>query len=274
MRKELKNMGLAAVCGLSLMLAAVSAQPAPNVTIYGVTTDGKLVSFSSAKPDKLLKTPKLSGTQKGERLVGIDFRPSNKTLYGVSNQNRLYTINTTTGVATAVGTLTTTLTGRFYGVDFNPVPDRLRITDDTDQNLRANPSDATNVEDKKLVFAAADANKGKEPNVAASAYANNVAGAKSTTLYNIDSWENVLATQAPPNDGVLNTVGALGLNVTSNAGMDIITVGDADTALAALQTEGESRSKLYWINLKTGAATLIGKIGAGKPLVGIAISPN
>ncbi|MGI8997235.1 MAG: DUF4394 domain-containing protein, partial [Pyrinomonadaceae bacterium] len=194
--------------------------------------------------------------------------------YGVSNQNRIYTINTTTGAATAVGALTTALSGNSYGVDFNPVPDRLRITNEAAQNLRANPADATNVTDKPLAFAAADANNGKTANIAASAYTNNFAGAKATTLYNIDSAFDVLVTQNPPNDGVLNTVGKLGVNVTGNAGFDIVSSNDNNSALAALQIEGEKTSKLYAINLSTGAATLVGKIGGKNPLVGLAISPE
>ncbi|MGI8995950.1 MAG: DUF4394 domain-containing protein, partial [Pyrinomonadaceae bacterium] len=101
---------------------SVTAQVMQDMTVYGLTTAGELVKFRSSKPDKLMKMPKMSGMQADERLVGIDFRASNKMLYGVSNQNRIYTINTTTGAATAVGALTTALSGNSYGVDFNPVP--------------------------------------------------------------------------------------------------------------------------------------------------------
>lgn len=248
-----------------------NSQTTADKTIYGVTTTGELISFRSSAPNKLLKMPKISGMQSGERLVGIDFRPANKMLYGVTNQNRIYSINTSTGAVAAAGTLTTALSGTTHGVDFNPVPDRLRITNDADQNLRANPADATNVVDKPLTFNATDANKGANPNVVASAYTNNTAGTKTTTLYNIDSTLDVLLTQNPPNDGVLNTIGKLGINVTTNAGFDVISSGDNNTAFAALQIEGEKTSKLYSINLTTGAATLIGKIGGKNPLVGIAV---
>lgn len=270
MRGSLKNFILTGIFVVWATLAA-NAQTMSGM-IYGVTTTGELVSFSSSKPNKLIKTPKISGMPSGEKLVGIDFRPANKMLYGVTNQSRIYTINTATGAATSVGTLTTALEGSDYGVDFNPVPDRLRITNDAEQNLRANPADATNVTDKPLIFNAADANNGKNPNVVASAYTNNFAGTKATMLYNIDSTLDVLLTQNPPNDGVLNTVGKLGVNVTINAGFDIVSANDSNTAFAALQTEGEKTSKLYSVNLTTGAATLIGKIGAKNPLVGLAIS--
>lgn len=272
MRGNLKKIGLSAIFIMSAMLLAANAQTMPEMTVYGVTTAGELISFKSSRPGRLMKTPKMSGMQPGEKLVGIDFRPSNKMLYGVSNQNRIYTINTMTGAATAVGTLTTTLGGSSYGVDFNPVPDRLRITNDAEQNLRANPADATNVTDKPLAFNAADANKGHNANVVASAYTNNFAGATATMLYNLDSTLDVLLTQNPPNDGVLNTVGKLGVNITVNAGFDIVSSNNSNMALAALQINGEKTAKLYSINLTTGAATLVGKIGAKNPLVGLAVS--
>ena len=282
MAHTFKRAALPAVFILSAVIVSTltaRAQTTQDVTIYGVTTTGELVMFQSSKPNKLLKAPKLSGMQPGERLVGIDFRPSNKMLYGVSNQNRVYTINTATGAATAVGVLTTALQGGSFGVDFNPVPDRIRVTNDQEQNLRANPADGSNVADKPLAYAAADANKDQNPSVVASAYTNNIAGTKSTTLYNIDSALDALVTQNPPNDGTLNTVGKLGVNAAANAGFDITSGGDpagtmTNAAFAALQVEGEKTSRLYSINLTTGAATLIGKIGGKQPLVGIAISPG
>lgn len=256
----------------TLVLSAVSAaQTMPNMTLYAVTTTGEVISFESSTPGKLLKMPKLTGLAAGEKLIGIDFRPSNKMLYGVSSLSKVYTIDTATGAAAGVGTLTTALTaGALYGVDFNPVPDRIRITNDAEQNLRANPADAANVVDKPLVFAATDPNAGKNPSIAASAYTNNVAGTKTTTLYNIDYALDVLVTQNPPNDGILNTVGKLGVKTTGNAGFDIVSRNDTNSAIAALHLEGERASKLYSIYLKTGAATLIGKIGGNKIVIGLA----
>jgi len=259
---------------LSILFAATAAvsQSLPETTFFAVNTKGELVSFKSSKPSKMLKVPKLTGMQKAEWLVGIDFRASNKMLYGVTNQSRVYTINTTTGVATAVGNLTTMLTGEQYGVDFNPVPDRLRIISNTDQNLRANPADGVNVVDKPLLFAATDANNGKDPFVSASAYTNNFAGTKGTALYNIDSSIDALLLQNPPNDGVLNTVGPLGFKITANAGFDIVWSGEMNFGVAALQAENAKTSSLYWIDLKSGAAASIGKIGSKHPIVGLTAS--
>lgn len=263
-----------ALTAIMVLLTVVSnAQTLPEMTLYAVTTAGEMISFESTRPGRLLRTPKIKGLAAGEKLVGIDFRPANQMLYGVTNQSKIYTIDTATGAASAVGTLTTALTGAIsYGFDFNPVPDRIRISNDADQNLRANPADAVNVVDKPLVFAATDANTGKNPSIGAAAYTNNVAGAKATTLYNIDYALDVLLTQVPPNDGVLNTVGSLGVKITGNAGFDIVSRKDMNLAIAALQVEGEKTSKLYTIDLKTGAATLVGRIGVNKVVIGLTAS--
>jgi len=270
MRTRLRMIVLATAIMLSATAMSANSQVLPDTTLYAVTTTGEIISFQSSNPSRLAKTPKIKGLQAGEKLVGIDFRPSNRMLYGATDKSRIYSIDTATGTATAVGTLTTPLTGvAGYGFDFNPVPDRIRITNDAEQNLRANPADGANVVDKPLVFAATDANTGKDPNVAASAYTNNVAGAKVTMLYNIDHTLDVLLTQVPPNDGVLNTVGSLGVKTTANAGFDIISRKDQNVGIVALQLEGQRASTLYTIDLKTGAVTLVGKIGGNKVVIGI-----
>jgi len=73
-----------------------------------------------------------------------------------------------------------------------------------------------------------------------------------TTLYNLDLATDVLAVQAPPNDGILTTVGVLGFDATGAAGFDIATTGGA---FAALIGPDGPRHGLYSINLATGAAT-------------------
>ena len=68
----------------------------------------------------------------------------------------------------------------------------------------------------------------------AAAYTNNVAGATSTALYDLDTRRDLLVQQNPPNAGTLVTVGSLRLPVGSVAGFDIVTAGGTDTAYAAL----------------------------------------
>lgn len=257
--------GQVPLAGLAVETAVTS-----NFVVYGLTTGNSLVRFNSSRASTILSTVSITGLQSGENLLGIDFRPATGQLFGLGSLSRIYTINTQTGEATLVGGLTTPLVGTNFGFDFNPVPDRIRITSDLDQNLRANPNDGTNVVDGPLAYAVGDPNVGQNPNVVASGYTNSFAGATATTLYDIDSNLGILAVQNPPNNGTLNTVGRLGVNVTGEAGLDINP--GMNVALAALQVQGASNSSLYSINLTTGSAAIIGPIGSGIVIRDIAIA--
>lgn len=253
----------------SLSGFAIETGSTSNFVVYGLTTGNNLVRFNSSRANTILSSVPITGLQGGENLLGIDFRPATGQLYGLGN-SRIYTINTNTGAATLVGGLTTPLVGTNFGFDFNPVPDRIRITSDLEQNLRANPNDGTNVVDGVLAYAVGDPNAVQNPNIVASGYTNSFAGSTVTTLYNIDSGLGILAIQNPPNNGTLNTVGNLGLNITGEAGLDIHPGNN--TALAALQVQGSTNSALYTINLTTGRATILGPIGGGAVIRDIAIT--
>ncbi len=247
------------VGGSATSLRGLAISPVLPQTIFGVTTANQLVTFNAARPDIILSSTPITGLINGEFVVGIDFRPANNQLYGFTGYNRIVTINTTTGAATVVGT-PNSLLGNEYGFDFNPTVDRIRIVNDTDQNVRVHPdTGATVVTDPNLAYAAGDPNFGQNPTVTGVAYTNNVAGATSTTLYDIDSGLDILTTQIPPNTGTLNTVGPLGVNTSDLVGFDIS--GQTGIAYASLSNVSNA-SSLYTINLTTGAATLVGPIGS------------
>jgi hypothetical protein len=109
--------------------------------LTGLTTAGNLVSFDSAAPGTISSSVAITGLQAGEVLLGIDRRPANGLLYGLGSTSRIYTINTTTGVATPVGAtpFAPALTGTAFGFDFNPVPDRIRVVSTDTTNFRLNP---------------------------------------------------------------------------------------------------------------------------------------
>lgn len=205
-----------------------------------------LLIFNAAAAGTPLSKP-VAGLQAGETLLGIDFRPVNGQLYGLGSTSRLYTINTANGAATAVGAapFTIALSGTSFGFDFNPSVDRVRIVSNTGQNLRVNPETG-------LVVTPADGslNPGS-PVVSAAAYNNNIAGTTTTTLFDIDVTTDKLYIQNPPNNGTLTEVGSLGINVEAANGFDI---GSASNTALSLLTVG-STTKLYSINLTTGAAT-------------------
>ena len=246
-----------------------AATPASAELLTGLTTTNQLVTFDSATPGSILTSVGVTGLQSGETLLGIDFRPATRGLYGLGSTSRLYMLNGTTGVATQVGSAGAfTLSGTSFGFDFNPVPDRIRIVSTTGQNMRINPNNGTLTGvDVPLSYASGDVNAGATPHVAGSAYTNNFPGAVTTTLYGIDTNLDILVTQIPPNNGTLNTVGALGFNTSDLTGFDVS--GNSGTAFAALTAPGGNFSQLFTINLSTGAATLVGTIGGGVSIAGL-----
>lgn len=230
----------------------------------------RLVSFHPGQPGRILSAVDVTGLASNEVLFGIDVRPSTGELLGLSSQNRLYHIDVDTGLAFAIGSFVAPLTGSNFGLDVNPVPDRVRVVNERRENLRLNPNTgALAALDPALSYWPFDVNSTALPRVVAAAYTNSFAGASSTTNYAIDSALDVLVTQgsvngAPisPNTGLLFTVGALGIDVVDVVGFDIAPFGGA--FLAAAATNGADESSLYAVNLATGAATLLGPIGGGR----------
>jgi Domain of unknown function (DUF4394) len=256
---------------------AVAPYPAQAELLTGLTTANVLETFDSAAPGTVLTSVGVTGLQGGETLLGIDRRPANGALYGLGSTSRLYLINPTTGAATQVGSAGAfTLSGTAFGFDFNPTVDRIRVTGNTGQNLRLNPNDGTLAgTDTALAYAAGDPNAGATARIVGSAYTNNVSGATSTTLFAIDSTLNILATQgspggAPisPNTGQLFTRGGLGFDTSDLVGFDIS--GLSGIAFASLTAPAGNFSQLFTIDLTTGATTLVGTIGGGVPLTGLA----
>jgi hypothetical protein len=98
----------------------------------------------------------------------------------------------------------------------------LRIIGSDGTSLRANVDDGQVMKDGSLKYAEGDKAAGKIPMVTAGAYSNSVKGTKETALYDIDSAMGTFLKQAPPNDGVLTTLGSLGVKAETVA-FDIAT---------------------------------------------------
>ncbi|MEG4270304.1 MULTISPECIES: DUF4394 domain-containing protein [unclassified Microcoleus] len=257
----------------------------PLPTAYALTVRNgaeTIVGFNEAAPRAILSDVAVTGLQPGESLLGIDFRPANGVLYGVGSSNRLYAINPVTGQASAVGSgqFAVPLTPGAAGFDFNPTVDRIRFVNQAGQNARLNPDNGALVDfdtltggvqlDGNLTYAAGDRNFGNPGAAAAAAYVNNFAGATSTTLFAIDTNLDILVRQDPPNNGVLNTIGSLGIDAGTVLGFDIRSVGGNERALAAIEVGGVS--SLYNINLTTGQASIVGQIGDGRGIKGLALT--
>lgn len=245
---------MAALAASSLFLAA---SPAAAATVFGIDLSGRLVTFDSATPGTLTSTTTVTGVI-GSAILGIDFRPATRTLYALGGNSRLYTINVSTGVATAVGPSIDILAGSNFGFDFNPTVDRIRVVSDSGQNLRINPNDGTVAStDTAYTYAG-----GGVPAITAVGYTNSLAGAMTTTLYGVDYRLNTLAQISPnPNGGVITTKGPLGFDVGADASLDITSNGQAFLS---------SGFGFYRVNLTTGAATLLGNTAG---LRNIAVAP-
>lgn len=219
--------------GTPVVGLAVSAN-GPS-SLYALTVDSRLRQFSPFAPAVIGHEVEITGLAAGERLVGIDVRPATDQLFGIADSSTIYVIDPMSGQATPVGTaFAPVIDGNLLGFDFNPTADRIRVVDDAGQNLRLNPETGMigkNADtgaptiDGFTSYADGDANAGARPILSGAGYTNSVAGAESTRLYVIDTAQDTLAIQDPPNDGVLWTVGSLGTRFDGPVGFDIAASG-------------------------------------------------
>ena len=267
---------LVGALGVTEDIRGIALRAAQTPVVLGLTDDNRLVGFKVGTPNTLDTNVTISGLAPGELVLGIDVRPRDNMLYGLTSTARLITIDPATGVATVKATLAadssdttlpyTAIAGTAFAVDFNPVADRLRVISNSGQSLRINVDTGATTTDGAINRA------GAAPMVAAAAYTNSVPNATATQLFDVDSTSSVLALQNPPNDGTLVNVGPLGVTVAGDGGMDI--AGGANgLVLAALRTTAGGPTSLYRVDITTGAGTLIGgaanpaasRIGSGMP---------
>lgn len=234
----------------------------PVSNAFAIGSSNNLLGFNVSDPGKIISDKPVTGLQTGEAILAIDIRPATGQIYGLGSTSRLYMIDKTTAVATVVGTspFTPALSGSTFGFDFNPSVDRIRVISNTKQNFRLNPETGV------VAGADTDLTPGT-PAVSAAAYNNNQAASATTVLYVIDPSTDKLYTMSNPNAGIMTEVGALNINVDGNNGFDI---NGTDNKAYALLTVG-SATKLYSINLTTGAATAVGDFTG--PVKGLALIP-
>ena len=232
----------------ALLATTALAGAAQAETVAALVGDDTIAVVDTAQK-KVTKTMKVSGAS--GKLVGIDVRPTDGMLYGVTTDGVIWTIDAS-GKATQKSKLDMAMPSGAITVDFNPAADRLRVIGADGMNLRINVDDGKVTKDGDLKFAEGDMHKGKTPKVVAGAYTNSMKGAKETILYDIDA-SGALVKQAPPNDGVLNSVGMLGMEA-GNVAFDIVA---SDTTSEGWLMNGKT---LYKVDLATGKASEVGMI--------------
>lgn len=227
----------------------------PDVTYYTLEEGNILKQANAQNPASPMLTVAVTGLNGiNEEITAIDFRPATGELYGVSSENNIYVINSTTGKARAISStpLSSSIEGNAVALDFNPTVDRIRLVTNTGQNLRLHPETGAIVATDGRI-------NGADVNIEAVAYTNNFSGSTSTVLYDIDQKTDKLYKQDPPNNGTLVEVGNLGVDITAAAGFDISS--DGKSALCALQVN--NIWELRQIDLTTGATTKISDLPNG-----------
>lgn len=258
--------------------------PASLIGLTGLIQSGgpanSLLFFDSATPGTITRTVPVTGLG-ADVLVGIDFRPTDGLLYGVST-TRLYLIDSTTGAATPVGApFPQPLRGRLFGTDFDPVGGQLRVISNREDNYRINPANGQVTVATSLTGA-----DGNDVIAAGGiAYDRNTPGATASTLFGIDANDSELITiggidgNPSPDTGVTGLFNPLGPSVARPAvGFEIAPDGSAYAALAVYTSDsGGTDVRLFAINLKPGgqdAANEIGTIDKGNiDLIGLTVAP-
>ena len=277
-----------ALPALAVLAAACTTLPGPDEaagaprpeTVYAVTDAHELVRFNAGQPRRLLARVPLRGLAAGDALVGIDYRVARGVLYALSAGGQLYTLDPASGQLSPVGSTPPVALGSgAKGFDFNPAADRIRVVGADGRNLRLHPdTGALAATDPPLAYAADDARAGQAPLVVAAAYTYHPTDPKLTTNYAIDRAAGTLVMQGSregatpvvsPNTGQLRTVGPLGTGPVDDAAFDISDV--RNTALAALRQGG--RTRLYLLDLASGRAQMLGTVGDGGAIRGMAIEP-
>lgn len=227
---------------------------------YGLTSDQRVICFKVNRPsaNKTLMSAALLASP-DTALVGIDVRPANGALYGVGDAGGIYLLDPMAGRPELKARLNVGLSGRSFGMDFNPTVDRLRIVSDSGQNLRFNVDTGAATVDGALNFTAGVTALG----IGGVAYTNNDNDASTaTTLFDIDSVLDQLVTQNPPNSGTLVSVGRLGYDTSAAVAFDIrSTLKDGK----AVSNEGfvalGGGGSFYSIDLVTAELRFIGNLG-------------
>lgn len=265
-----------AVTNIPMMPTEIAGQ-----LIYGLTSNNHLISFDSENPATVRSQIAVTGMTSGQQIMGMDVRPATGELYAfgynmTSGEAQIYTLNSTSGMLTAIGTSAQIATGiTSIGFDFNPTVDRIRVTGNNGSNYRFHPTTGALVfTDGDLAYATGDVNAGTMPMIGAVAYTNSYGGSNVTTLYNYDDALNIITTQIPPNNGVLNTIGTSGITLNPmdmSGDMDIYYDHTTHMNKAFLIANTATNDNLYTLNLTTGMTQSVGLVGLGIALRDIAV---
>ena len=304
----LSTLGLV-LAGILLSLATGPlAETASAEQIHGLTVDGRLFSFDSESPGTTTSPVPITGLATGLSLVGIDVRPVNGQLYGLAFSPRpqasgsdvfcLYKIDPVTAVATAVGftfsrTVNSTPSASDFAFDFDPVADRARVISSCGcqpssglqaYNFLVRPSSGRFLSAGQSPAYTSGPDQNAPVSLVAMAYSNNFFGATQSTLYGFNRSREAFVTVGGPNGNPSPNTGTLftfatffGIPASTSIGLDIsgtTGLGYMNVDYFTGTTTGLFDDHLVRLNPANGAASAVGKIGAGMQVLDIAVKQN
>lgn len=236
---------------------SVFASGAQAVNLVGINSSNQIGIFDSDNVENAIFN-NITGDAFGQNFIGIDLRPSNNLVYGLTRSNNIFTIDAFTGNSSFVTALNTPIItmDKSYGIDFNPVADRgtgasLRLVSSTGDNyaINANTGAVTVATSIPAGFSGV-AYSNSNPSTPAITPAN-------TALFYINSSNDTLSVATSGfNNPIINPIGALGIDVLSANGFEIFANGIGFAAVN--MDDGALKSNLISINTTTGAASLLG----------------
>jgi Domain of unknown function (DUF4394) len=247
------------------VLPLTSQGAPPDFELAALDARGSLLVFRASAPRAARSVPL---KDLPAPLIGIDTRSADGRLYGLTALQQIVRIDTQSGATEVVSRLGSPFDGgQVAGFDFNPQVDRLRLVTRTGQNLRVNVDIGAVAIDTPLRFAPDDDHANRRPNVSGSGYTNAVPRAARTITFALDDSLDLLVKQEPPNDGLLRTVGPLGIDCGAQNGFDIgTTAAGLDRAFLACN------GSLYDLDFRTGKARLIDQIGSDSAqIIGLSV---
>lgn len=239
----------------------------PGTIVYALNDNNTVYRMDVRKPGTIIDSIKLETRDPGEKIIGIDSRPTTGEIFAISNFRTVYSVNTTgyrvtrpvfilhkLGIKTDLNTT--------IGFDIDPVRDRMRIVTAKGDNVLLRLEDGQQ-----------EGKGGATPDVGAVAYSNNYPGATTTTLFGLDSHADKLVRYENPEAGSITAVGHFGIDVEEVGGFDISTTTRFGDQFGIASVRYGGKWELDYVNLKTGRLQRIGDLPKRK-IIGITIPAN
>lgn len=272
----------------------------PPLDSNALLSNNMLVAFPSVLASGFDTPVSIAGLNDNDRLVSIDRRPQNGFLYGlgydaVDGTVQLYSIASETAFATPIGAAGSFVAANgtpvrigvdaatTFGIDFNPIVDRVRVVNSAGQNFRIDPNTGALVDFDAIALGTQmdGAINGTTTSVQETAYTNSAPNATVTTQYTLDQTIDAVCIQNPPNNGTQTMCMPLSVPVETVQGFDIpssVTVTTSNTAATGLGTavvraSGRTQDELVNINLSTGGVTTLGPVNP-TGIIGLALQTS